>query len=86
MAIVGYSISGYCCLCILLVVIGLVIIVGYSIGGYWCPFDWWLLVIILFMAVGCYFIASYYIDGYYINGYYNWWLLMVILLVLINDY
>jgi hypothetical protein len=59
---------------------------GYSIGGYWCLFYYWLLVAIILMDIGgyfingycgysingycCYFINGYY--GYFINGY--WWL------------
>jgi hypothetical protein len=38
-----------------------------AIGGYSWLFYWWLLVAILLMGIGCYFM-----NGYSINGY--WWL------------
>jgi hypothetical protein len=43
---------------------------GYYINAYWCLFYQWLLVVILLMAIGCYFINDYLwlLIGYYING------------------
>jgi hypothetical protein len=41
-----------------------------AIGGYSWLFYWWLLVVILLMGIGCYFMNGYL--GYSINGY--WWL------------
>jgi hypothetical protein len=46
-----------------------VIINGYSICGYW-----WLLMVIVFVAIGEYFIGGY------------WWLLMIIILMAIVEY
>ncbi len=49
-------------------------IVGYSINDYW-----WILVAILLMVIGDYFVVSHWWLFY-------WWLLMAILLMVINGY
>jgi len=72
-----------------------VVINGYCISGYW-----WILMVILLMAIGGYFIDGYLlmtimdillmdIDGYFIDGYwwiFYWWIMMVILLMVIAGY
>jgi hypothetical protein len=40
---------------------------GYSIGGYWCLSLVSILVVIILVAIGCYFITT--ISDYSINGY-----------------
>jgi hypothetical protein len=52
-------------------------IVGYSITAYWC-----LLMTIILVRIGGYYINA--IDEYFVIGY--WWLLMVIILVSIGGY
>jgi len=56
MVIGGYFINGYWLLLYkwLSVVIILVVIDGYSIGGYWC-----LILVIILMAIGVYFVVSH---------------------------
>ncbi len=67
---------------ILLMVIGVCFINSYSINGYWWIFYcgyWCLLMAIILVAIGDYFIGGYWwiligiilvaIDGYYINDY-----------------
>jgi hypothetical protein len=51
MDINGYSVGGYWCL---LIVIILMVIGGYSISGYWCLLIGIILVAIILMAIGGY--------------------------------
>jgi hypothetical protein len=77
-------------------VIILMAISGYPINDYWLIFYcgyWWLLISIILMVIGEYFIMDivisneYFINGYWWLFYYGyWWLLMTIILMVIGEY